>query len=295
MTPRQALSLALLRAMPRRPRKRRLPRQIPAKLIEAEYARAVVALVMPPLRRALAPLLEALPHLLASAADARQDVEIVNGADAPRHDAGEGRRVHEMVAVAQDVLDGAITQEGIERLAAEFARKTSTYQRVQIARQTRAALGTDVLVTDRAVAPLVEGFVAENVALIKDVPAKILGQVEQAVTRGVANAALHKDLAVEIRGIMRIGEKRARFIARDQVGKFYGVVNDARIRSMGVDEFEWATSHDERVRPAHRALDGRRFKVGIGHETEGIPGAAILCRCHEIPVFDSLLAELDKL
>lgn len=61
-----------------------------------------------------------------------------------------------------------------------------------------------------------------------------------------------------------------------------------RLDAKGVGRWLWRTQGDERVRPAHQALEGREFGPGEKHPTEGRPGDAYGCRCYLeiIPIGD---------
>lgn len=268
-------------------RRRKLPRQFPPVMIEREYARALVAFVVPRIRAALAPLLAALPGILERArAERRADY---------RADAGESRRAREMIETARDQLRTSISTKDIEALAEKFAERTSTYQRVQLGRQTSAALGVDVYASDRRLPPLIEAFVDANVGLVKDIGEKVAARIELEVVRGVQDGMLHGDLAEKIQAI-GFGEERAALIARDQVGKLYGQINATRQTELGVDKFIWRTVGDERVRDEHEELDGEEFLYSEGgHDTEGLPGEAILCRCWAEPVFDAILEQAEEI
>ncbi len=118
----------------RRPRK--IPRSRPPTAIEREYARELEAFV-DLVERLLAPLLEMLPSLVQSAELDR------------RMDAGEGKKVQELVEQAAARLREAMALGKLEQLAAKFAARTSTYQRIQLNRQLEAAVGVDVFSGDR--------------------------------------------------------------------------------------------------------------------------------------------------
>lgn len=266
-----------------RPR-RRLPRQQPPLSVEREYQRELVALVVPRIRAALAPLYADLPALLERAAAERRH-------DGVRTDAGESRRVRQMVEAARQKIRTSISTSEIEALAEKFARRTATYQRLQLSRQTSAALGVDVVAADRRLSPLIDAFVDANVGLVKDIGEKVASKVELEVSRAVQHGELHGDLAEKLK-VIGFGEERAKLIARDQVGKLYGQVNATRQTELGVDRFIWRSVGDERVRDLHDELDGQEFRYSEGgHETEGLPGEPILCRCWAEPVFDDILSE----
>src|SRR5687768_9551770 len=126
-------------------------------------------------------------------------------------------------------------------MAKMVAERTSTHQKAQLQKQVRAAFGADVLGTEPNIAGLIDGFVEENVALIKSIPRSVVEKTEQAVTRALANATPHPTLAKELVEVAGFGKRRAKLIARDQVGKLLGQVNSARQKSMGVTAFVWRT------------------------------------------------------
>ncbi len=262
----------------RRRRRQRLPRQIPPRNVERDYARELVALVVPAVVRAFAPLMAELPALLASARRER--------GDAARRDAGEGRRVRELVDQASGQMKSALSTEKIDQIAKKFAARTETHQRVQLGRQVRAAFGADVFIGDRALRSLVENFAAENVALIRGVVSDVATRVEKTTISAVQGGMLHGDLAKKLEAEYGYTESRSILIARDQVGKLYGQINASRQKELGAEEFIWRTVHDERVRDEHEEIDGERFSYADGgHPTEGLPGEPILCRCYAEPIF----------
>ena len=256
-------------------RRARLPQQVPPRPIEREYAAALRAIVNR-LRRELEPLFAALPRLLERAARERADAD--------------SDEVDRLIADAERRMSDALDPTAVKTLARKFAARTETYQRVQLERQTRAALGADVFQGDPRLAALTDGFVAENVALIKDIPVKILGEIERSVTRAVTGGVLHRTLAKELDERFAVGERRAALIARDQVGKFYGAVNGARQRELGVDAYIWRTARDERVRHHHSAREGERF-LWSEPPSDGHPGQPILCRCYAEPDFTAILEQ----
>jgi SPP1 gp7 family putative phage head morphogenesis protein len=115
-------------------------------------------------------------------------------------------------------------------------------------------------------------------------------KLEQRITRAVASGERHEAIAGELQTILSSSGKRARMIARDQVGKLYGQINSARQQSLGITHFTWRTANDRRVRAEHRALNGKVFRFD-DPPAEGLPGQPVLCRCYAEPVFDALLGE----
>lgn len=74
-------------------------------------------------------------------------------------------------------------------------------------------------------------------------------------------------------------QSRYEFIARDQTSKLIGELDRLRQQQIGVDEYDWATSADERVRPTHRSKNGKRFRWDEPPPETGHPGEDYQCRC----------------
>ena len=136
---------------------------------------------------------------------------------------------------------------------------------------------------------LKELWVGENLDLIRSIDDETMRRIRQAliarITGSVNHAGLAKDLVAEIQAITEKEKNRAELIARDQLGKLHGQINRRKQESLGIDEYEWETSHDERVRDSHRALQGKVFSWSKP-PPEGHPGYPIRCRCIALPVID---------
>lgn len=261
----------------------KLPRQIPPKLLEREYGAALGELVGKAVRAAFEPLLAELPRIIMMARAAL------------KHDAGarldvgdELARARALIEEAKRRLTGSISKHQIEELARKFAARTSSYQRIQLARQTKAALGIDLFAADAKVPAIAEAFVQANVSLITNLPQRIAGDVENMVTNAVQTGKLHGDLAEELETKFGFGEDRAKLIARDQVGKLYGQINASRQQELGVNRFTWQTVGDERVRDEHDERDGQTYSYDDPPDGE-LPGEPILCRCWAEPLFEDIL------
>jgi len=155
--------------------------------------------------------------------------------------------------------------------------------------------------------------------------------------RRIASAALEtlekgrprEWLRRQIREAGGIEERRAKFIARDQVGKLQGALHENRQRDLGIDSYIWRNSRDERVagnpngaypdpdsesttHGNHWEREGRRFlwtksggrlvevlsdgKTRATEFADGHPGDPIQCRCFAEPVIAGLedLQQLDR-
>jgi SPP1 gp7 family putative phage head morphogenesis protein len=264
-------------ATPKRRSGPRLPPQLPPTRIEQDYA-AVLIRMVGRARAAWAPVLEALPSILAEAEAER------GGA---RQDSASSRaRALIKKARAAPVIDTT----ALQAVARKFAGATEAHQKEQLARQARAAIKVDPVFKSSQLRPLVDHFVAANVALVKRIPARLHDDLEVMITHAVASGRRHPALTRDIKDRFGVAEKHARLIARDQIGKFHAKVNHHRQQEMGVTKFIWRSVGDERVREWHQELDGttHSFDKPPRNPDTGervLPGDDVQCRCSSEPLF----------
>jgi SPP1 gp7 family putative phage head morphogenesis protein len=179
----------------------------------------------------------------------------------------------------------------LEERIRDFGRRTAIYQGSQLQKQIRSQLSVEVPLRDRAIGPKLADWTTENVALIKSLPSETFDRIERIVLAGVNDGRRWEDMADEIEKRFDVARGRAQLIARDQVGKFYGAVNKARQGELGITQYRWRTSLDERVRPDHVAREGKLFSWDDPPE-DGAPGQPINCRCTAEPDLSVLLDDL---
>ena len=286
--------------MGRRPRRRlrSLPRQQQPDTVRLAYFSALRSRILQPARDLVHARL--VPHL-------RDIVASYKRGDA-RLDAGPGD-VNDIVdGIAGDFEDGFRDTE-LEELAEKYALATSDLQRNQLGRQMQAAAGVEVPINDRRLKGLIKHFTAENVSLIKSIPQRYFAQVEAKVLREVSEGLRWEEIADNLEERYEVSEASAQLVARDQVGKFYGALNEARQVDLGIEGFTWRSVHDNRVRETHVHLDGKPYQWDAPPNedtgepepkdedgtTEGvIPGEPIQCRCSADPDVTALLDQLEQ-
>jgi SPP1 gp7 family putative phage head morphogenesis protein len=214
------------------------------------------------------------------------------------HDAIAPRSYADTVAEALEKIASSFFEkfpaERLRQLARSMAQRTSELQRAELTRQLAAGLGRQIAVdvfSEPGIPARLEAFAAANVQLVKNVPQRFFDDVSARVVQGLRTGERAEDLQAEIQDRYQVSESRARLIARDQVGKLYGELAQARQENLGIDAFTWRTSEDERVRPEHEELDGKKF-AWSDPPSEGIPGEPINCRCTAEPDVASIFEAL---
>lgn len=97
-------------------------------------------------------------------------------------------------------------------------------------------------------------------------------------------------LASVIKNEFGVSQNKSKFLARQETARFVAQYREQRYTEAGLRDYIWSTSNDERVRPDHRELDGKKFSYKeppIVNRTTGRkanPGEDWNCRCMAMPV-----------
>lgn len=78
--------------------------------------------------------------------------------------------------------------------------------------------------------------------------------------------------------------RRNELWARNESGNLYAMQSEELAILTGIEKFIWVSEKDSRVRPTHKALDGRILEF---NKAIFLPGQESLCRCHIIPIKNS--------
>lgn len=135
---------------------------------------------------------------------------------------------------------------------------------------------------------MVDSWKTENVKLIKGVNDDQIKSIETLLLRAGREGTNKSNLTSEIQKIMKSSVKRATLIAVDQTLKLDGQIDRMKQTEAGVSHFIWRTAGDERVRPKHRAYNGKKYSWKTG--ADGVyPKQEVRCRCWAEPSFEEIL------
>jgi SPP1 gp7 family putative phage head morphogenesis protein len=144
------------------------------------------------------------------------------------------------------------------------------------------------VIDSEGVRTVLESQVQMNIQLIQSIPDQYFSELNRIVLQNV-NGFVNPEGGLEgqILGVLRregaaLNKKtmnRAKLIARDQTAKTNAAINQSRQEALGVDEYIWDTSGDERVRESHRRNNGKVFKWSKPPRDTGHPGHDVNCRC----------------
>jgi SPP1 gp7 family putative phage head morphogenesis protein len=187
------------------------------------------------------------------------------------------------------------TEEIGKKLAEDFIGKVKTWGTIEVGRQVKAVLGFDPMARSPKLSDTVKAAVQENVSLIKSIPEQYHARIENIVLTGVRSGKSGKQLTEDIEAVYNVTKERAKLIAVDQAGKMLGDVTRIRHTEMGLQNFRWRSSKDNRVRPKHQAWDGQIFSWESGAPGGVFPGQEVRCRCTADVLEDELLDNFDPI
>lgn len=179
----------------------------------------------------------------------------------------------------------------------DIGQKTSDWNNKEWRKTMNTVMGINVFQREPFLNDTINSFVEENATLIQDLQEKTYRDIEGIVQRGIRSGKRHEEIRGEIvgtkitKGVFKKLETRINLIARDQVSKLNGQLTQLRQTNIGIKEYIWRTSEDERVRTSHAAKNGNKYRWNKPPVDTGHPGEDYQCRCWAEAVFDELLEE----
>ena len=204
--------------------------------------------------------------------------------DAPA-DGGASKLKSEHIAIAPKTLDlaaGRVAKHAVDETARLLGVQFKGGEKRRVPGGiSRASQGADEKV--------IASFRKRNLSLIKRLEKQQVEELGDVLKEATAAGWTVARLRSVVMRRFEVARSHADLIARDQVLKLNGELQQMRQTKAGITEYVWSTSNDERVRPEHAELDGKRFswddppESGANGEHEH-PGQGISCRCVAIPV-----------
>jgi uncharacterized protein with gpF-like domain len=143
----------------------------------------------------------------------------------------------------------------------------------------------------RASVDAYRAVIAEKVALIAEIPAAHLKNVEAVVWRAVMAGGDLATLSIELQRY-GLSNRRAADIALHQWSMARVVMDNARCLALGITEAIWQHSGAAKTpRASHVAFSGKRFRIVTGAYLDGKwvwPGSEPDCRCTSRAVIPGL-------
>lgn len=200
-------------------------------------------------------------------------------------------------AILAELLKSMTIEDAISELELILAGVSSVVD-TNVISAFAEAVSVDVFLNDSALLDTVKAeWKAQQSRLVDSIVNTYIEKLQIIVSNAVQRGTAMSEVKEEIKVLLNTTDKRAKFIARNEVGNLNGIITMRRQVDCGISVYQWSSSHDERVRPSHAEMDGKYFywnsdKVG---EINGIkvypapkyhPCMDYNCRCVALPVID---------
>jgi SPP1 gp7 family putative phage head morphogenesis protein len=191
----------------------------------------------------------------------------------------------------------ATTQEILQGVAQTIDGK----QAAEHQKQMKAALGVELVVPEPWRKAVVSDFVAQNQDLVTSLTDGALDSFKAITSSGIRQGLRVGDIAAQLEEKLGVTKGKAALLARDQTLKLFGEMTSLRQQNVGISQYTWDTSKDERVRgnPAglypnskenHFHLEGTIqswseppvVEPSTGRRAH--PGFSYQCRCQGLPI-----------
>lgn len=259
--------------------KKQPSRQASGKVLEVQYFRIIKDLIEPYFEDIRERLIPSLPAIV-------EGFEQQTRVDDTKLDQTYGEIITRRIRDIQIGIAVQIPDPRVKVRAEDQANNINRFNRNQFDRQITTVLGVNPILNESWLEPQVSSFVERNAALIKDIPDQSLSRVETKLRTGIERGDSLTKITATVQDELRIAKNRAKLIARDQTSKFMGKLTELRQTSLGVEEYTWSTSRDERVRPTHQSKEGKKFRWDDPPSDTGHPKEDVSCRCEALPNLD---------
>lgn len=212
--------------------------------------------------------------------------QIRNYLDKYRIDEVESDDLDAIVASIMAYCHNKTIQAVVERKIKAIFEGVNDLNKEEFTAEIKDAMSVDVFQYDPWLEKMRGLWAQENSQLITKMTDSYQTRISQIVSDGVRNGASYSDVAMQIELQTGVEERHAMLIARDQIGTLNGQLTRARQLDVGITQYMWRTSEDERVRPSHRVRDGKIYSWNKSPD-DGAPGMPIQCRCVALPVINT--------
>ncbi len=146
-----------------------------------------------------------------------------------------------------------------------------------IEKATGVSLGR--IISSENLSDTLQSQIAVNADLIQSLPDEYYKSISTRLFQGVTQGDTVGSLLKDVQKITGVSRRRAKLIARDQTQKTNAAITQQRQEALGITEYIWRTSEDERVRATHKANNGKVFRWDKPPKGTGHPGNSVNCRC----------------
>lgn len=260
---------------------------------EREYFRKIILY-----QKAYRKLVEDALSLLLPTLRAAIDLDTPNALrrDSIRMDVNIEKSVKELFEGVQLRLMRMFPDSLLRRWSQQMVGHVNEVQKKNMVRVGQSAdLEIEPLMRDGELSPYFNNVVDENVGLIRSIPLEKIPSFKNNLVFSITQDLPQDHLRQIIQANFNVTKGKARLLARDQVNKLNGRLDQYRQQQLGGKRYIWRIADDERVREDHRKLEGKIIEWAYPPITDkrtgrrNHPGQDFQCRCHPEMILDDII------
>jgi SPP1 gp7 family putative phage head morphogenesis protein len=174
----------------------------------------------------------------------------------------------------QKILDDIVTfitinENSLIRDLLLYGRSLTSYTRKQLYNSFKDILNVQVAapsiavnifeypILDKQIDLMVKSWVSTNTSLITSIQTDLLEQVGVVIESAYRSGLSIPDLTKQLQTKFNISKNRGRLIARDQTAKLHSDYIKHEHKLLGITQYIWLTTNDERTRASHKVLNNK--------------------------------------
>lgn len=190
--------------------------------------------------------------------------------------------------IAQLSLRFANITNEVRNIVALWSTEVDEKNKKRFYSAIKQSIGVDLsgITNQNGLADVLAAKTSENVGLIKSLPEEYYKKINVAINNMTVTGKSADSIVDTLLDIGIKTENRARLIARDQTQKLNAAITQKRQENLGITQYTWSSSQDERTRPEHIKNHGKVFSWRSPPAKTGHPGEDINCRCVALPIIN---------
>jgi len=190
------------------------------------------------------------------------------------------------------VLDGVNVVESIKKAAIRHSLGLSLDRMDADWQKTVQSIGIVPRLTPAQAQVIKDEWGANLELYIKDWTESNILKLRSQVMPHAFKGGRSSNMVKAIQKTYGVSKTKATFLARQETSLLMSKLKEQRYQENGITQYRWSSSHDERTRPDHKALDGKIINwsdppiVDKSTGRKAHAGEDFGCRCVAIPVLD---------
>lgn len=178
------------------------------------------------------------------------------------------------------------SKKNIDNFVKTKLNKADSFNKKRVYGSLESLFGIDAnqLIKEESMSPTINALISSTSEWVERLRDETLQDFSAASLRQMTLGRTVDELIDNLNEMEGKKKNAAKFVARNQISNFNGLLTKLRYQKVGIEKAIWITSNDEKVRTCHRRRDGKEFDLNKGCFSSCdnkflYPGTDYNCRC----------------